>query len=80
MDYYDIIKKLIGNIEPVGESNQDELRYHNLGETIELVDKLITDISRAAMNFDRPEYSMSRIGKRAKEYLRDLRECLEEDE
>jgi hypothetical protein len=79
MEYYEIIKKLIGNIEPVGESNADAARYNNLIATIELVDQLITDISRAAMSSDRPEYSMHVIGKRAKEYLNDLRDCLENE-
>lgn len=32
MDIYKIVKKLIGNIKPVGETNRDEKRLVNLNE------------------------------------------------
>jgi hypothetical protein len=79
MDYYEVIKKLIGPIEPVGETNADDTRYKNLEYTIALVDRLMVDIGEVAPYFERPEFSMSRAGKKAKKYFADLRDTLNEE-
>lgn len=73
MNLYDIVTKLTGPIEPVGESNEDEKRLNNLKELTYLVDKLIYDIDQVAMyNKDRVEASMQRIGKFADDFLTGL--------
>ena len=41
MEVYDVVKKLIGPIEPVGESHTDEKRFENLKALTELVDSLL---------------------------------------
>ena len=41
MDYHGIITKLIGPIEPVGETNEDEKRFSNLTNMTILVDRLV---------------------------------------
>ena len=61
MTYTDIVKKLIGPVSPVGETNQDELRFENLKELCELVENLtqvLVDISDS--NKHAHEYSIKR--------------------
>ena len=41
MEYTDIIKKLIGNINPIGETNTDNERFENLKELCYLVQNFI---------------------------------------
>ena len=73
MDNYDVIKKLIGAIDPIGETTADNKRYENLKATLELTGKLLEDINNVAQdNKDRVEYSMSRAGKLADKFLREL--------
>lgn len=40
MNYTEIVKKLIGNVKPVGESNTDENRLKNLIEMCHLIEDL----------------------------------------
>ena len=40
----DVVRKLIGSIEPVGETNTDAKRGDNLKEMCELVGNLVQDI------------------------------------
>lgn len=67
MDIYEVVTKLVGPIDPVGETNTDDARYKNLEVMTELVNRLLTDIDYVAANKDRPEFSMSRAGKHASE-------------
>lgn len=76
MTLYDITKKLAGQITSVGETNADENRYNNLIATIELVDRLITDISYAADTKSSHEASRAKIGKKAQAFLDDLADSL----
>lgn len=78
MTLYDIVKKLSGPIDPVGETNADNQRFENLDATIDLVDRLIADLAESAKAKDRQEASMAAIGrkshrflKRAEEWIRD---------
>lgn len=74
MDYYTVVKKLLGPIEPVGETNCDNERLENLENTIKLVDNLLFDIGRVSGYKDCQEYSRSRAGKRAENFLNDVKE------
>lgn len=61
MELYDVVKKLLGEIEPVAETNTDNARFENLKATTELVDKLLTGIGGVAYGFkNRHEYSVKR--------------------
>lgn len=44
MKIYDVVKKLIGEIEPAGASHIDKKRLENLKDMIQLVKELLTDI------------------------------------
>ena len=70
MDYYGIITKLIGEIEPAGETNIDEVRFENLEQMTFLVNRLIMDIQEVSQNKNRVEYSMKRAGEYASKFLK----------
>jgi len=72
LDLYDIVKKLTGEINPVGEFNEDNKRFENLKVVTELVEKLIIDIDEVTIIKDRHEYSMNKAGIFAKEFLDSL--------
>ena len=69
MELIDITRKLTGRINPIGETNTDNIRYENLNTTIELAERLLIEISIVASHKDRAEYSMSRAGKCAAKFL-----------
>lgn len=73
MTPYDVVTKLIGAIEPVGESNEDKERLENLKSTIQLTDLLINEIGKVAhANKDRAEESMKKAGDVASEFYDNL--------
>ncbi len=72
MTYYEMVKKLVGEIIPVGETYEDTRRLNNLENMIALVGHLISDIDKVAMNKGRPEYSLDKAGIVASEYLDSL--------
>jgi len=78
MTNYDVVKKLIGPIEPVGETYEDEVRLANLRETLEIAGVLIEEIMDVSANADRVEDSAKDIGKKAKKFLENLLEDLYE--
>ena len=71
---YDVTQRLCGLIEPQGETTIDEIRFLNLQDTISLTEKLIDDIESVARHSNRSEYSMSKAGKEANEFIKLLRE------
>lgn len=80
MTLYDIVKKLTGPVSGVGESGADHTRFENLTDTIELVDKLLFDINGAAGDKGSHECSRAKIGRRAQEFLDDLRDSLPDND
>ena len=77
MEIYDVVKKLAGNVSPVGETNEDNRRFENLKQTTELIDRLVFDIVDASKNKDRQEYSMKKAGTYAYKFLEELKLSLE---
>jgi len=73
MTLYDVVKKLTGPIDPVGETNTDNARFENLKALTELVDKLVFDIDKVNMlGKGRAEYSIKRAREFANSFLNDL--------
>lgn len=72
MELIDIIRTLVGPVDPVGETNTDNARLENLKALIELVDTLVGDIDKVASNKTKPEYSMKRAGDFADQFIGDL--------
>lgn len=65
----DVVKKLIGNIEPVGDSNEDKLRLNNLLAMCDLVADLMDEIKNVAKSKNSHQHSVSQIGKKADSFL-----------
>lgn len=80
MDVYEVVTKLIGPIDPVGESHTDNSRLDNLKQLIDLTEQLVHDLTRVVPNKERPEYSMSRAGEVADNFLKELLEELVESQ
>jgi len=69
MEVYDVVKKLVGEIKPVGETNTDNDRFENLKAMTDLVDKLLTDIDDVITEKNRHEFSRKRAGEFADEFF-----------
>lgn len=66
----EIVKKLIGEIRPVGETNTDEQRFENLKEICELVNELVSEIDSVSYDFkDSYEHSVKKASEYAKNFL-----------
>lgn len=71
---YEITKRLLGYIEPLGQSSMDEIRLSNLESTIDLVERLTKDIIYVARNKNSYENSVKAIGTRADRFISEMRE------
>ena len=70
MTVYDVVKKLVGPISPIGESNVDDERFENLKTMTDLVGRLLEDIDDVAtFETGRQEYSRKRAGEYADKFL-----------
>lgn len=69
MTVYDVVMKLIGPIEPIGESREDERRFDNLVAVTKLVAVLLADINDVTSHKSRIEYSMRKAGEYADKFL-----------
>jgi len=75
---YEVVKKLIGNINPVGETNEDGRRYDNLKMMIHVVENLITDLDDLEYNHkDSHEYSVKRSADEAAKFFAQMKSNLE---
>jgi len=73
LDVYEVTKKLLGPIDPIGETRTDDERYENLKATILVVDKLLSDIDDVAyQNKDCHEHSRKRAADEAAEFFNKL--------
>ena len=70
MTHHEIVKKLIGEIRPVGETNTDNERFENLKVMCDLVNNLILDIDDMAFtNKDAYQFSVKRASEYASNFL-----------
>lgn len=67
-----VVKALTGDVYPVGESTEDQIRFDNLETLIEVIQYLVSDIETAAEDRSRKEASMKKIGERAYKFLNEL--------
>ena len=66
----DVVKKLVGNIQPYGASHIDEERFENLKTMCKLVNELVAEIDSVAYeNKDRYEFSMKQMADYASNFL-----------
>ena len=78
MNHKEIVNKLIGPIQPVGDSNVDRKRLENLKAQIDLVHDLLEEIIEVRKNKSRHESSMKHMGKTADEFIKVISEMIEE--
>lgn len=71
-DVASVVNRLVGPVEPIGETSADEKRYKNLLHLIDVVDDLVGQLRRIERYADRPEYSIGKIGLRARSFLSEL--------
>lgn len=65
-----IVEKLVGEINPVGETNEDEVRFENLKVMCDLANNLISKIDDVAYkNKDSYEFSIKRSAEYAEKFL-----------
>lgn len=77
MTNYDVVKKLTGSIEPVGETHTDDIRFEHLKEHIKLVDSLVDDLL-CLLDFKKCfEHSRKRAGKYAEKHLYEIKDYIE---
>jgi hypothetical protein len=71
MTNYDVVKKLIGAIRPVGETNTDNERFENLKEMCKLMDEIDTAIKEVAWDFrNSKEFSIKRAVEYADNFMK----------
>lgn len=71
--HYEVAIKLIGNIMPVGSTEADEVRYKNLKQQTELIDRLVMDLHLLVIqNENAHEASRVKARNHALKFMRDL--------
>ncbi len=70
----EVIEKLVGKIEPQGESHIDCLRYENLKVLCEVVRHFEEDIFRVTRHTSRYEASMKHAGEYADKFIKETLE------
>jgi hypothetical protein len=76
MTTYDVVKKLIGPITPVGQTDQDIVRYNNLYQMCHLVEDILAAISEVSGYTTSSEYSVNRAGNFAKDFIKEIKKSL----
>lgn len=70
MTHFEIVKKLVGEVKPAGETSKDEKRFENLQAMCELTAHLISEIQSVARdNKHSHEYSVKRSADYAERFL-----------
>lgn len=66
----EIVENLVGKITPVGETNEDEVRFENLKAMCDLINNLISKIDDVVYkNKDSHEFSVKRAAEYAERFL-----------
>lgn len=73
-----VTRTLIGATEPYGDSGIDSERTKNLDALIYVVDELLYDVEKAAVNKDRYEGSMRDMGRKAHKALQEWRDWIDD--
>lgn len=74
IDIYEVVKKLVGEIEPIGETQTDDRRFENLKAMTWLIEKLLYDIDDIAFRFKNShQFSMKRAAEYASDFLNEVK-------
>ena len=77
IDIYEVVKKLVGPITPIGCHATDKDRLENLKVFINVVEEMLVDLERVASYQNRQEISMKVMGIDAHHFLQDMRNYVE---
>ncbi len=69
---FEVTRNLIGETEPYGDSAIDRERTKNVDKLIYIIDELLYDLEKVAVNKDRYEGSMRAMGKKAHKAMEDF--------
>jgi len=58
-----VVMRLVGPIDPIGESDTDYKRLNNLKELVGVVNGLLKRVDEVACNKKRQEHSVQQVGK-----------------
>jgi hypothetical protein len=72
MTIHEAVKKLVGEIDPVGETNEDDRRFENLTTLCTLIDDLKEDVECVARQKHNYQFSVQRAGREASSFLEKL--------
>lgn len=71
-----LVMKLNGAVEPIGETNTDNVRFENLVRLQDVIDNLLKEVYCVCCYADNFEFSMHRSGDRAIDWLEQTNEWL----
>lgn len=81
---YTVVNKLVGEIEPTGDSSVDAARYENLIHLLEFLDLILSDVANIQKYYNSTAYSESKSGKYIRKWMKYivsyLNDCLSEFE
>lgn len=70
-DVAGLVMKVIGEIEPVGETHADGQRFINLQTLLNTLDILIEEVVFVVPNINCNEYSMQKAGREAYDWIKE---------
>lgn len=71
---FDVVKKLIGNVHPIGETYTDEERFENLRRMTELAEQIIMELEKELENENHYADSIQKSGKYIKHWFESIAE------
>jgi hypothetical protein len=78
MDIFEVVQKLTGPIEPVGETHTDNRRLDNQVTFMLLAQQLVLEIIKVSKNATRHEASMKKAGEYALKCLQNIKDDIED--
>ncbi len=73
MELHEIVMRLTGETEPIGETRADNERFRNLQTLTELIIDLLDEVNTLAKRCKGShEYSVNRAGIHAQEFIKDI--------
>ena len=76
----EVVMKLVGPVEPIGDSYADEIRLNNLRHLTAVIDALLHEVTTVVQYRSSYQASCQMAGRKAKQYLNELGECYYHEE
>jgi len=80
VEFFEVVIKLVGPVQPVGEPREDNRRLENMRTLIRLADKCLAEIHTASCERFRDEFAAKEIGIMAYKFLQDVHAAFEGDD